>query len=394
MVFLHATCRLAPLMAATAILAGCGGAAEKTTAPTPEPTPSPGLRFDRPHDNVLAPGASQALSVTVNPAPANTTATFTVSPSGAGSTAPVAAATINGIAGTTLSVSNGAAPGLTFRVSATATTGASDALTYYVRPTPQKLQVLVPAYFDASGTSSPWATLTTSAASYPNVRITVIANPNGGILTSATTADSSLDTAITAFKGVTGTSNKVIGYVATASGSSGAISEADVKTTIDQYIRLYPGRLDGFFLDGMSVDGGRLSYFQNIYGFIKGRNPAFTVIGNPGTYPAAAYAGAADTLVTYAGNAAAYQGIDPQSGNTWVYAKDNGGQAMLVHTASTCSDMKEAVVNKANTPRMNTGMVYVTNLSIGAPWSALPTYWLQLLGTVDALNNGVAPPSC
>ena len=36
---------------------------------------------------------------------------------------------------------------------------------------------------------------------------------------------------------------------------------------------------------------------------------------------------------------------------------------------------------------MNTGMVYATNLTIGTPWSALPTYWPQLLGTVDAINK-------
>ena len=125
----------------------------------------------------------------------------------------------------------------------------------------------------------------------------------------------------------------------------------------------------------------------------------YSVIGNPGTYPAAAYAsansgtGVADLLVTYAGNTAAYQAIDPQPAHTWIYAKDNTAQAMLVHTASTCTDMQTALA-KANTPRMNTGMVYVTNLTIGTPWSALPTYWLQLLGTVDAINQRRTLPSC
>ena len=125
----------------------------------------------------------------------------------------------------------------------------------------------------------------------------------------------------------------------------------------------------------------------------------YSVIGNPGTYPAAAYAsansgtGVADLLVTYAGNTAAYQAIDPQPAHTWIYAKDNTAQAMLVHTASTCTDMQTALA-KANTPRMNTGMVYVTNLTIGTPWSALPTYWPQLLGTVDAINKKRTLPSC
>lgn len=75
--------------------------------------------------------------------------------------------------------------------------------------------------------------------------------------------------------------------------------------------------------------------------------------------------------MTYAGNAAAYQNVDPQPSSTWVYAKVNTAQAMLVHSASTCTEMQAAVKN-ANRPRQNTGMVYATNLAIGAPQSAYP----------------------
>ena len=53
-----------------------------------------------------------------------------------------------------------------------------------------------------------------------------------------------------------------------------------------------------------------------------------------------------------------------------------------------------AALAKANSPRMNTAMVYATNLTIGTPWSALPTYWPQLLGTVDAINKKRTLPSC
>ena len=273
-----------------------------------------------------------------------------------------------------------------------------------MRPTPKALQVLVPAYFSGTGTSSPWNTLTAGATSYPKVQITAIANPHSGILTPDTEVNADVLTAMTAFRAVTkpveDPRNRVVGYVATASGSSGALSVTDVKSTIENYIRLYPGVLDGFFLDGMSADSTRLAYFQEIYTYVKSLDGGkYSVIGNPGTYPAAAYAiansgtGVADALVTYAGNAAAYQAIDPQPAHPWVYAKDNTAQAMLVHTASTCTDMQTALA-KANTPRMNTGMVYVTNLTIGTPWSALPTYWLQLLGTVDAINQRRTLPSC
>src|SRR3989344_3292940 len=83
----------------------------------------------------------------------------------------------------------------------------------------------------------------------------------------------------------------------------------------------------------------------------------------------------------------------PQPASTWVYAKDNTAQAMLVHTASTCTDM-QAAVKHAHRPRLNTGMVYATNLAIGASWSSLPTYWQQLLGTVDSLNKKRPLPLC
>ena len=234
------------------------------------------------------------------------------------------------------------------------------------------------------------------------MQITAIANQSNGILTATSEVDDDLTKALTDFRAVANTTNKVIGYVATSS-ATGALSVADVKATINNYIRLYPGMLDGFFLDGMATDSARLAYFQEIYNYAKALTTGMstaatppgapTVIGNPGTYPVAAYAGVADTLVTYAGNAVAYQGIDPQPASTWVYAKDNTAQAMLVHTASTCTDMQTAVKN-ANRPRMNTGMVYATNLAIGASWSALPTYWTQLLGTVDALNKQRPLPLC
>lgn len=403
--------RLVSLMALTAALAGCGGSTDKTTTPAPSPTPPTGqisLQFNEPENNVLEPGASEPLAATVNvngsAAPNGTVATFTVNPAAAATLAPVAPTTVSGTASTTLTVSS-LPPSATFQVSALATSSAStagDTLTYYVRPAHKKLQVLVPAYFDASADPSPWATLTSGAASYPDVQITAIANQSNGILTATSEVDDDLTKALTDFRAVANTTNKVIGYVATSS-ATGALSVADVKATINNYIRLYPGMLDGFFLDGMATDSARLAYFQEIYNYAKALTTGMstaatppgapTVIGNPGTYPVAAYAGVADTLVTYAGNAVAYQGIDPQPASTWVYAKDNTAQAMLVHTASTCTDMQTAVKN-ANRPRMNTGMVYATNLAIGASWSALPTYWTQLLGTVDALNKQRPLPLC
>ena len=349
---------------------------------------------------MLEPSTSERVSakVTVNGRAAldGTAVTFTVTPPLASTFVPVQPTTILGVAESTLTVGT-LPPSATFQVTGTTSSSvntASDNVTYYVRPAAAPLQVLLPAYFSTTGTPSPWVALTNGAQSYPGVQITVIANPGNGILTADSTVDAALGTAITAFKTAQGTNNKVIAYVATAAGSSGTISVADIKNTVDNYLRLYPNKLDGFFLDGMATDSARVAYFKEIYDYIKAVSKnTLSVFGNPGTYPVVAYAGITDVLVTYAGNAAAYPNVDPQPANTWVYAKPNSAQAMQVHTASTCTDMQNAIKN-AKRPRMNTGMVYVTNLTIGAPWSALPTYFQTMLGTVDALNKNATLPSC
>lgn len=66
---------------------------------------------------------------------------------------------------------------------------------------------------------------------------------------------------------------------------------------------------------------------------------------------------------------------------------------MLVHSASTCTAMQEALKTAA-AARTNTGWVYVTDQPVGSPWSALPSYWTKLLGTVDARNKNRTLPAC
>lgn len=397
------THQLALVLALTATLAGCGGAADEPKTPA-VPSGSISVDFTRPtvEKTVLDVGGSAALYASVNvngnPAPNGTTVTFAVNPAAAATLAPVAPTTSSGLAATTLRSSLLA--GGSFEVTASATSSAnadSETLTFHVRPAPSPLELLVPVYSTAgtgSGTVSPWITLTSGAASYPDVKITAIANPHNGVLTATTAADSNLATAIDSFKAVPGT-HQVIAYVATAAGSSGALSVTDVKTTIDRYLALYPGKFDGFFLDAMATGSDRLAFFTDIYNHIKGKSATLIVIGNPGTYPDPAYADITDVLVTYAGNAAAYQGMTPQPLNAWIYKRPNSAQAMLVHSASTCTAMKNTLA-MANQARMNTGLVYITDLALGASWTGpLATYWAQMLGTVDALNNpGRSEPAC
>lgn len=392
---------LALLLAMTAALAGCGGGTEKTTSPPASPSPPPpagvvSLSFiTDAQANVFDRGSSsnvlkvQAL-LDGNHA-ANLPVTFTTS---AGTLSPVQVNTASaGIAATTLSIPAATATG-PVRINATANNTAAASFAAYVRPVPAALELLVPAYFSASTNAAAWTALTDGVTSYPGVAINLIVKPDNaasGIMGAAITkADDKLKTAITTLK-TAQPNTKVFAYVATGGGANAAISSTDVKTTIDQYLALYPGQIDGVFLDNMATDDSRRAFFQTIYTHAAGKS--LKVIGNPGAYPAATYAGLADALVTFTGPATSYQGANPQPANAWVYDKPNSAQGMLVHTASTCSEMQRLVAD-ANKPRMNTGLVYVTDQPIGAPWSALPSYWRNLLGTVDAIRTGVAPPIC
>ena len=403
MTTMRTTHSLALLLSLAATLAGCGGGTEKTTPPpAPAPAPPPSgivsLAFlTDPQANVFDRGAlNNALNVQAELDGRNAnhlSITFTTT---AGSVSPVQVATnSSGLAATSLSIP-AATPTGPMRVTATAAANNTAAATFaaYVRPVPNQLELLVPAYFSAGSNAAAWTALTDGATSYPDVALNIIVKPDNatsGIMTAAITkADDKLIAAITALK--TAQPNaKVFGYVATGGGANAAISSTDVTVTIDRYIALYPGQLNGIFLDGMATDDTRRTFFQAIYSHASGKG--LKVIGNPGAYPTSSYTGLADMLVTYTGPATSYQGVNPQPANAWVYDKQNTAQGMLVHTASTCSDM-QGLVTDANRPRMNTGLIYVTDQTIGSPWSALPSYWKNLLGTVDATNKGIARPVC
>jgi hypothetical protein len=381
----------------SALLAGCGGAKEDDTPTTPPAPPpvQPGplvIGFTSPvaANNVHDVGSAIPLQVSVsingNAAPNGTPVTLTVNAASA-SLAPAVPTTLGGAATSVLNT--GAFGPVVVNATVTSTThSASESLKLYIRPVRQPLELLVPAYFSAAK-DSPWTTLASGAKSYPDVKITAIANPNNGVLTSTTTANTDLVTAIASFKG---TNRKVIGYVSTLYGN-GARSEADIKATIDKYLELY-SNLDGFFIDEMAAGSNRLSYYQVIYNYIKSKNIALVVIGNPGIYPDQSYANVTDALNTFEGTAAAFQVLDPQqSSNTWVYSNYNTSQAMLVHSASTCTAMQDSL-KYANKARTNTGLVFTTDETTVRAVTRLPSYWIQMLGTVDALNKGGTLPAC
>lgn len=248
------------------------------------------------------------------------------------------------------------------------------------------MQVLVPAYFNpADG----WDEMTRGAKDYPGVKITAILNPTNGQFT---TANSQFTTAIKAFKAEGGS---IVGYVMTKYGNR---ASADVKANIDHYLQLYPD-VSGVFLDEMEAKGKQLAYYKEIADYIKGKNANLQIIGNPGTLPDGAYAGISDALVTFEGKEVDYRKFNPEPLHNWVYNEPSTAQAMLVHNAATCSQMQQTLKTAA-LPRSHTRLVYVTHLEfdystgVGNPWKTLPSYWTQLLASVNAINQQQAMPTC
>lgn len=242
--------------------------------------------------------------------------------------------------------------------------------------------ILVPAYFSA-GTSSPWNALVAARQNFPSVPITAIMNPNNG---PSTKVDTALASAIASFASVGG---KVVGYVDT---QKGARSLSAVEGDIDKYVSYYGANVGGIFLDNMGGTQSQLPFYQSVASYIRETYPGMEIIGNPGTYPIAGYAGVADVLVIFE-NPMSSWGEDNPKDSPWVYQRSNGGQAIIAYSAS-CSDM-QTVADDAATATFNVGWVYATDDGGSNPWDTLPSYWTQLLGTVNAINgNQPAAPAC
>lgn len=374
----------------TAMLASCGGSG---SSDTPAPwTVAVQITLPTAADNVFTAGSPIAVraNATVNGAPAadGTAVRFSAL---SGVFSPAAPSSRAGAASSTLTSSATGA----LQISATvAETGksASATQTLYQRPSPARLEILVPAYFYPS-TASAWTTLATSAAAHPSLTITAIMNPNNGIFSSA---DANFTRASTQFVASGG---KVLGYVYTGYGKGGR-SLADIKTNIDRYLQLYGReRISGIFLDEMASEPQKLDFYKEIYRYIKAIDPSLRVVGNPGMVPAADYASVADALVIFEGTAADYPKYDPRPQNAWLYTFANATQAMLVHNTASCAAMQTAM-QAAATPRNNAGLVYATDrefnfaTGVGNPWSALPLYWDALVQTVDAINSETSLPRC
>lgn len=122
-----------------------------------------------------------------------------------------------------------------------------------------------------------------------------------------------------------------------------------------------------------------MSYYADLYNYIKGLNPVYGVIANPGTNTAQAYltTPTADTLVTVEDFGSNYPGYVPAA---WTsnYLPDHF--ANLLHTVSSANTMA-ADIQLAS--QGNVDFIYVTDDTLPNPYDRLPSYWDQEVAQIQ-----------
>ena len=215
------------------------------------------------------------------------------------------------------------------------------------------LNVLVPAYFypDGAGVGY-WSALNAAASKVPLV---AILNPNSG---PGAAIDPNYTNVFASFRAAGG---HAIGYVYTGYGTR---SLAVVKSEVDKYRTFYPG-VEGIFVDEMANDGSasNLTYYGNLYAYIRSNQPNALVVGNPGTHTLEAYLTqpAADVLVTFETDTG-YPGYVPDAWTTNRGASNFCHLTYAVTNAATMTNYIQLAVAR------NVGWVFVQSDVLPNPW--------------------------
>jgi len=234
------------------------------------------------------------------------------------------------------------------------------------------LQALVPAYFYPTGNPY-WGELDTAAS---QISVTAIMNPNSG---PGPSVNSDYVTAVNSLQAAGG---RVLGYVYTDYGNR---SEADVKADINAYINFY--HINGIFFDQQSTDPTKVSYYADLYNYVKSQNPAYQVIANPGTNTDQAYLSTptADSLVTFENMASLYGSDSPPS---WTSSYSPNHFANIIYDEPTATGM---FADLQMAQQRNVGDVYVTDATLPNPYDQLPSYWNQEVAAIAASAVGAVP---
>lgn len=219
-------------------------------------------------------------------------------------------------------------------------------------------KVAVPSYFYPG--ESYWTQLENGA---PTVGLAII-NPDSGV---GATLDPNYvtQTNSTKAKGIT-----VIGYVYT---SYGARALTAIKAEIDKYYQWYG--VNGIFFDEVYYDNcTKVSYYQELYNYVKAKGGQAKVVINPGINFPECMLAVSDIAINFEDTYAAYQNWQP-SGWESAYPATRFWHLVI---ATSQSQMPNAI---ALSKQRNAGWIYVTPDVLDNPWDTLPNaaYWQEEL---------------
>lgn len=235
-------------------------------------------------------------------------------------------------------------------------------------PLASAIEIVVPAYFYPSWMPSlnEWHQL--SWAAQQGVKVTAIMNPGNG---PGTASNSDYVAAVNELHAAGG---KVIGYAYTCYGVNHCTPEvpptrstADVLADAQKYANWYG--VDGVFLDEMASSTGVLPFYQAVSSSLRSSHPAWEIVGNPGTVPAAGYTAVANTLMSFEGSFS-----DFVNGSFLSGLSNAASTAAIVYGVATVAQMQQ-VMGLAQSHGL--GAIYVTDgtLESGNPYLHLPSYW-------------------
>ena len=201
----------------------------------------------------------------------------------------------------------------------------------------------------------------------------IIVNPNNGVGLSKDASYSQM-ISTTFGKGIIN-----MGYVYTG---YGVRSLATIKTEIDNYFTWYG--VTSIFLDEASTDVAKVSYYQDLYNYIKVRGGLVMI--NPGTVPAESYVTVADQIMIFEDTYANYLSATFPS---WVFKYPATKFVHLVHSTPSTSLAAAITKSKAN----NAGYIYVTDDVMSNPWDTMPSYWsTEVALKCPAINTPTSTP--
>lgn len=277
---------------------------------------------------------------------------------------------------------------------------------FYVRPSPCRQQVLVPAYFSPNEYPQGWELLIAWAAR-PELLTWVVFNPANG---PGAEVDRRYPSALGRFQQAGG---KLLAYLQAVGTPPSLRPVADIVADLRRYgaSSHYPGTsFSGVFIDGAQPIPGqdataaaaRLQHFLALRQAIRSEFPALRVFVNTGGQVAEVWADAADVLVTFDDAAQNHNLADriPANRQTWAYQRRNDSFATLIHDAAPSeNDLGGAgfgqLLSESVSPLRNSGYIYITDGTAAEAFYTRPSVFLDsMIGRVASFNTARPGLSC